>query len=162
MWKSSPPLLVDGLKGKVPVSLLENLATSSKRFIISSHEEMISLGKLLSLSLPRIVIFEGDLGSGKTTLIKGIISEKAKVAEEAIISPTFNIVHTFGSIAHFDLYRLEKEEEFYARGLEEYLETSSLCLIEWAEKALGAIPKNRLKICIEILPSFEREVTLCE
>ena len=94
-----------------------------------------------------IIVLSGDLGSGKTKFVEGILKYFGK--ENEISSPTFTIVNEYNTenlnIYHFDVYRLEDEDEFYSIGGEEYFEKGA-CLIEWGERILRALPKNYKRI----------------
>lgn len=96
----------------------------------------------------------GDLGSGKTKFTEGVLKYFGK--EDEISSPTFTIVNEYNTedlnIYHFDVYRLEDEDEFYAIGGEEYFD-KGVCLIEWGERILNALPLNYKKI------TFSRNLT---
>lgn len=96
----------------------------------------------------------GDLGSGKTKFAEGILKYFGK--EDEISSPTFTIVNEYHTdnfnIYHFDVYRLEDEDEFYAIGGEEYFE-KGVCLIEWGERILSTLPSHYKRI------SFSRNLT---
>ena len=98
-----------------------------------------------------IVCFYGEMGVGKTTFIKEIC-KKLKV-EDVVRSPTFSIINEYltdnnESVYHFDFYRIEKEEEAFDIGYEEYFYQGNLCLIEWPEKISSIIPKNIIKVQI--------------
>ena len=85
----------------------------------------------------KIILFYGDLGAGKTTLIKSLVSKLG--SEDTVSSPTFSIVNEYATtdnnvILHFDLYRLNSEEEAYDIGIEEYLERDCWKFIEWPER----------------------------
>ena len=105
---------------------------------VSSVEETKSLaGKLAAFLQPGdVILLSGDLGAGKTQFTQGLAAGLG--ANEAVISPTFNIVLTYGSgrlpLHHFDLYRLEDDEQLEDIALREYLESDGVCIIEWAEK----------------------------
>ena len=93
-----------------------------------------------------IVVLTGDLGSGKTKFVEGILTYFGK--EEEISSPTFTIVNEYGAdenIYHFDVYRLEDVDEFYAIGGEDYFD-KGICLIEWGEIIEEILPERYLKI----------------
>jgi tRNA threonylcarbamoyladenosine biosynthesis protein TsaE len=98
-----------------------------------------------------ILILTGDLGTGKTTLVKGM-ARILGVDPLSVISPTFTLMQVYnGSIdlIHIDLYRLEKEEEFIGFGGLDYVnEEKALCVIEWGERFLKFIPKDHLHITI--------------
>ncbi len=91
--------------------------------------------------------YHGDLGSGKTKFTEGVLKYFGK--EDEISSPTFTIVNEYHTdsvnIYHFDVYRLENQDEFYAIGGEEYFD-NGICLIEWGEKILDILPANYRRI----------------
>jgi tRNA threonylcarbamoyladenosine biosynthesis protein TsaE len=96
-------------------------------------------------------LFEGAMGVGKTTLIKALAEELG--VEEAVQSPTFALVNEYRTssgapLYHFDFYRLDDEEEAYDIGLEEYLDSGKLCLIEWPEKVSSLWPSTFYRIVI--------------
>jgi tRNA threonylcarbamoyladenosine biosynthesis protein TsaE len=115
---------------------------------------------LLKSALPCISLFQGPFGSGKTTLIKVLISEIASIRQESIASPTFQYVTLYQgkknlSIAHFDLWRLPSPESFYSLGLEDIVD-SSLSFIEWPEKLGSLCPEASLIIRINAPQEEER------
>ena len=98
-----------------------------------------------------IICFYGQMGVGKTTLIK-VLCEKLGVKDN-VSSPTFSIVNEYvsldgESIFHFDFYRMEKEEEAFDMGYEDYFYNGDLCLIEWPEKVKSIIPEDIMRIDI--------------
>ena len=101
----------------------------------------------------RIIVFRGDLGAGKTTLIKNMC--KLLGVKDDVSSPTFSIVNEYESdddqtVFHFDFYRLESEEEAFDIGVEDYFYGEDLCLIEWPSKIESLLPEKRLEIHISI------------
>ena len=101
----------------------------------------------------KIVAFRGDLGAGKTTLIKNMCNLLG--VKDDVSSPTFSIVNEYESsgsesVFHFDFYRLESEEEAYDIGVEDYFYGGNLCLIEWPSKIEGLLPEKRLEVYIDI------------
>jgi tRNA threonylcarbamoyladenosine biosynthesis protein TsaE len=118
-------------------------------FISHSAEETIAMGREIALQLrpPVLVLLKGDLGAGKTTLTKGIISGLGAAREEEVTSPTFNLVHEFRSPAaagsearqraykvyHVDLYRIESFHDLESLGLEDALSEKAIVIIEWPE-----------------------------
>ena len=100
-----------------------------------------------SLSVGDIVVLTGELGSGKTKFVQGVL--KHFNMEDEISSPTFTIVNEYTSdktnVYHFDVYRLEDSDEFYAMGGEEYF-SKGICLIEWGEMIEDILPKPYIKI----------------
>ncbi len=116
-----------------------------------NEEETISLGKKIASSLKPgdIIALFGDLGSGKTRLVKGICEELR--VNDMVNSPTFMIVNEYVSgdnvnIYHFDLYRMKTENEILAMGFMEYLNNSSIVLIEWPEHIERLLPEKTIKI----------------
>jgi tRNA threonylcarbamoyladenosine biosynthesis protein TsaE len=104
----------------------------------------------------RIVALYGPMGAGKTTLIKEIAEQLG--VEDTVSSPTFSIVNQYmlpdgGFIYHFDFYRIDKPEEVYDIGYEEYFASGDLCLLEWPEKIESLLPPDTLRITIT--PSAE-------
>lgn len=100
----------------------------------------------------KIICFEGDMGAGKTTLIKEIVHQLGSL--DGTSSPTFSIVNEYdtaqGKVYHFDAYRLQSEEEAYDFGIEEYLYSGNLCLIEWPNRIENLIPENHHTIKINV------------
>ncbi|MFN4145600.1 MAG: tRNA (adenosine(37)-N6)-threonylcarbamoyltransferase complex ATPase subunit type 1 TsaE [Runella sp.] len=99
----------------------------------------------------KIWLFEGEMGAGKTTLIKAICAELGVI--NTVQSPTFSIVNEYltqkgDTIYHFDCYRLKNLEEAYDIGLEEYLDSANLCLIEWPGKITPLLPPDTMTIHI--------------
>lgn len=100
-----------------------------------------------TLSPNAIVAFFGDLGSGKTTFIKGLAST---LSSDIATSPTFSYLHIYSeNIYHFDLYRLRSEKDFIDLGFAEYFQAGGICLIEWAEKIELFLPANTLRVTLE-------------
>jgi tRNA threonylcarbamoyladenosine biosynthesis protein TsaE len=116
-----------------------------------SPEETIAYGRALAaeLSPPLVVLLRGDLGAGKTTLVKGIAEGFGARADD-VTSPTFTLVHEYRSpraiLYHIDLYRIDSEPELETLGLDDLLAPTSILLIEWGEK----FPRLRRDCDIEI------------
>lgn len=103
------------------------------------------------------------MGAGKTTFIKELVKELG--VKDNSSSPTFSIVNEYHTLAnetlfHFDLYRLNSEEEGYDMGLDEYFYSDNWCFIEWPEKTPNLIPINHASISIKVLPDGKRELVL--
>ena len=98
----------------------------------------------------RIFLFYGDMGAGKTTLIKSLCGELG--SNDVITSPTFSIVNEYAGpnkIYHFDFYRLKNQNEALDIGCEEYFYSGNLCFIEWPDKIPDLLPDNYVRVTIE-------------
>ena len=131
-------------------------------FAISHPDEMESVAQSILKTFPdeRIFVLNGDLGSGKTTFVKGFA--KALNISEDVSSPTFSIVHEYGfgnnKIYHFDLYRLKNEQDLFQIGFEEYVDSGAYVLIEWPEMAGNLLPPKRVSITFEARNENVREI----
>lgn len=119
--------------------------------------------KILAQNIKKVILLQGEMGVGKTTLIKAIAKQLG--VKDMASSPTFSIVNEYGTgngeiIYHFDLYRLNSEEEAYDMGLDEYFYSGNLCLIEWPEKTPNLIPLDHTSISIKQLPGNKRRLTV--
>ncbi|MCR4404275.1 MAG: tRNA (adenosine(37)-N6)-threonylcarbamoyltransferase complex ATPase subunit type 1 TsaE [Candidatus Acetothermia bacterium] len=130
-----------------------------------SPEETAALGERLAEELKpgACVALIGELGAGKTTLIKGL-ARGLGVPEKEVLSPTFVLVreHRGGRLPlfHVDAYRLAGPEELQEIGLEEYLLSEGITVIEWADRIPQALPPGCLEIRLEIISERERRITL--
>ncbi|MDR2221614.1 MAG: tRNA (adenosine(37)-N6)-threonylcarbamoyltransferase complex ATPase subunit type 1 TsaE [Flavobacteriaceae bacterium] len=113
----------------------------------------------------KIILFDAPMGAGKTTLIKALA--KQLDIKDLTSSPTFSIVNEYKSettnttVYHFDLYRMEEEEEAYDMGMDEYLSSNAWCFIEWPEKAENMLSQEETaQITIEILADGQRKLQL--
>jgi tRNA threonylcarbamoyladenosine biosynthesis protein TsaE len=120
---------------------------ASQKFTTHSAAETIALGRKLAAKLkpPKLVVLRGELGAGKTTLIKGIAEGFEAARQEAVTSPTFTLIHEYrgpkANAFHVDLYRVDTQRELETLGLDDLFDDRSVVLIEWGEK----------------FPRFERE-----
>ena len=103
------------------------------------------------LSLPPFVALYGDLGVGKTAFIRGFASVIAPTS--AVRSPTFALVNEYRAkpraLFHFDMYRIEGEDDLYSIGFYDYLDRKGICLVEWSEKIPYALPEELIRVRIE-------------
>lgn len=135
------------------------------KFISKCEQDTINFAEEFAKKLNKkdIIVLSGDLGSGKTKFVQGVL--KYFGLENEISSPTFTIVNEYNTnicpIYHFDVYRLADIDEFYAMGGEEYFE-NGICLIEWGEIIEDALPSNYLKVIFNKSKSNEnfRELTI--
>lgn len=130
-------------------------------FITRSEEETIALGRRLAGELPSgVVLLIGNLGAGKTTLAKGIVSGRNATPIEEVASPTFTLIHEFGRVVHIDLYRLETGREVESLGLDDLFAAADLVLIEWGERFPDLMPRERVEIRLRALDEDEREIAV--
>ncbi len=126
----------------------------------------MALGRRLAAHLGPgdVVALYGDLGAGKTHLVKGICAALG-VAEAAVTSPTFTLVNEYAGrdfpVYHLDAYRVRRIEEFFELGYEEYVYGEGLCLVEWPEKLEGLLPPHTLRLRLEHLGGDRRRITPC-
>ena len=130
-----------------------------------SAEETIELGRELArrLTPPVLVLLSGELGSGKTTLSKGIISGLGAAREEDVTSPTFTLVHVFHNhykVYHVDLYRLEESRDIESLALEDALAEPAVVLIEWPERFSLHTDWPKIKVQLEHLEGDTRRITI--
>ena len=109
------------------------------------------------------ILFYGEMGAGKTTLIKEICNQLDVL--DTISSPTFSLVNEYETsknkkVFHFDFYRIEDEEEALDMGIEEYFDTNYWCLIEWPENIKNLLPLDAVKIHLSILDMGQRNIQL--
>jgi tRNA threonylcarbamoyladenosine biosynthesis protein TsaE len=119
--------------------------------VTSSAAETIALGRRLAQELKGVVLLIGNLGAGKTTLVKGIAEGLGAASEDEVSSPTFTLIHEYGapvSIYHVDLYRLDTEREVESLGLDDLWATDRLVLIEWGERFPRLMPVPRTEVTI--------------
>lgn len=131
-----------------------------------SAEETIAYGRNLAaeLSPPLIVLLRGDLGAGKTTLVKGIAEGFQAARAEDVTSPTFTLVHEYRSpraiLYHIDLYRIETQREFDTLALDDLLAPDSILLIEWGEKFPRLQRDRDIEISLERVGETGRKIEL--
>ena len=130
-----------------------------------SEEETIALGERLAHQLPQrgVVLLIGNLGAGKTTLVKGIATGLKAAVPDEVSSPTFTLIHEYGDpvrVYHIDLYRLDTVEEVATLGLEELFERDAVVLVEWGEKFPELFPPQRVEIRIDRLDDENRELEI--
>jgi tRNA threonylcarbamoyladenosine biosynthesis protein TsaE len=128
----------------------------------SSEEETIELGRKIAASLPKkcCVLLIGNLGAGKTTLAKGIISGLGVAAAEEVVSPTFTLIHEYRGAFHIDLYRLDKIEQVATLGLDEIFDRDAVVLIEWGERFPELMPDWRIEIRLTTTGADSRELQM--
>lgn len=108
-----------------------------------------------------VFAFYGEMGAGKTTLIKSICGQLEVI--DTVNSPTFSLINEYftskdKTLYHFDFYRIESIQEAKDIGCEDYFYSNNLCLIEWPEKVEAILPENTVKIKIEVLSNESRKI----
>jgi tRNA threonylcarbamoyladenosine biosynthesis protein TsaE len=127
---------------------------AASEFLSQSPEETIAKGREIAARLhpPMIVLLSGELGSGKTTLTKGIISGLGAAREEEVTSPTFTLVHEFHNhckVYHVDLYRVESFRDLESLALEDALSGRAIIIVEWSERFSLRTDWPRVEIRLE-------------
>ena len=134
-------------------------------FKTAGMEETMRFGKKLGMLLSPgdVVALVGELGAGKTTLVKGIVQGLGVTDRRAVKSPTFSLVHTYEGrmpVYHFDAYRLEDTQEMLDIGSDEMISEESKNIVEWADKVSGCLPKEYLQITLTAVSAHERKIEL--
>src|SRR5579884_964052 len=126
----------------------------TKEFTTHSADETIALGRELAqiLAPPRLVLLRGDLGAGKTTLVKGIAEGFHAASQQDVTSPTFTLVHEYRgpdvNVYHIDLYRVDTPRQLETLGLDDLIGDNSVLLIEWGEKFPRFVRERGVEIAI--------------
>jgi tRNA threonylcarbamoyladenosine biosynthesis protein TsaE len=132
--------------------------------ITYSLEDIPRIAKQILAQNPnKVVLLVGEMGAGKTTLIKALVASLG--VQNATSSPTFSLVNEYhteanGPVYHFDVYRIKEETEAYDFGMDEYLYSGHWCFVEWPEKIPTLIPQAHSTIKIKVLSPTARELTL--
>ncbi len=136
-----------------------------KEIKIESLSELKYVAKAILENLDgrSVVLLRGEMGAGKTTLVRKVA--ECAGSKDSVTSPTFAIVNEYHTpnndvIYHFDMYRIEKIEEALDFGVEEYLSSGELCLIEWAERIEPLLPDNTMTVTIEVTSPTRRAFTI--
>lgn len=129
----------------------------------ASEEATIRLGAELAQALPRkrAVLLIGNLGAGKTTIAKGIVGGLGAAERDEVSSPTFTLIHEYGTegrVYHIDLYRLDEPREVATLGLDEIFDRDAVVLVEWGERFPQLMPAERTEIRIRTIGNDEREI----
>lgn len=138
----------------------------SQQITTHSAEETIAFGRTLAewLTAPKLVLLRGDLGAGKTTLVKGIAAAFQAAAEEDVTSPTFTLVHEYrgpqANLYHIDLYRIDTARELDTLALDDLRTEDSILLIEWGEKFPQLVRERDFEIVLERQGENERRITI--
>src|SRR5579863_893556 len=158
------------------------IARETKSVVTRSAEETIAWGREFArgLKAPLLVLLTGDLGSGKTTLTKGIVAGLGAADEEDVMSPTFTLVHVYGDeptrgaavagtasspsarsvVYHGDLYRIESFHDFETLGLEDAFAKPAVMILEWSEKFPLQAPWPQVRLKLEHMGGDSRRITV--
>ncbi len=136
-----------------------------EEIITHNSEETIHWGREFAKRLkpPVLILLTGDLGTGKTTLTKGIVSGLGAAKEDDVTSPTFTLVHVYGKppkVYHADLYRIENFHDFETLGLEDVFSTPSIAIVEWSERFPLQSPWPQIRIRLDHLGGDARRINV--
>jgi len=138
----------------------------TREFTTTSPQETIALGKELAASLapPKLVLLRGDLGAGKTTLVKGIAEGFEAASQDDVTSPTFTLIHEYrgpsATLYHIDLYRVDTPRELETLGLDDLMDERSVLLIEWGDKFERFESERDVEISLDRVSENERLIKL--
>ena len=142
--------------------------SATAEFTTASAEETIDCGRELARLLvpPKFLILRGELGAGKTTLVKGIAEGLNAADAEEVTSPTFTLIHEYEGLLdekpvklyHLDLYRLKNNDEAVEAGVEDVLFSGEICLVEWPERAPGIFPDKTVNVFLELIDPATRKL----
>lgn len=132
--------------------------------ILFSIEEIQQVAhKIVSENPHKVILFHGEMGAGKTTVIKALAKELG--VTQATSSPTFSLVNEYstennGLVYHFDVYRLKNESEALDFGIDDYLYSGNWCFIEWPEKIPNLLPDEYSELFISVIPDGKRKIVM--
>ncbi len=137
----------------------------AEEVITHSAEETMAWGREFAKRLqpPVLVLLSGELGSGKTTLTKGIVAGLNAATEDEVTSPTFTLLHEYGSgrrVLHGDLYRIENFHDFETLGLEDAFASPTIIILEWSENFPLKAPWPQLRLKLEHAGGDSRRITI--
>ena len=142
----------------------------SFEFETGNGTDTVAVGRKLAALLqpPQLLILRGDLGTGKTTLVKGIAEALEAADADEVTSPTFTLVHEYEGVRegrpvklyHLDVYRLDSERQLETLGLDDLLTQNALVLVEWGEKFKSILKKATGEIAIELTGGDARRITV--
>jgi tRNA threonylcarbamoyladenosine biosynthesis protein TsaE len=150
------------------------MTATPTEFVTHSSAETIEVGRKLValLTPPRFLILHGDLGAGKTTLVKGIAEALDAAEADEVTSPTFTLVHEYEGtrenngkrtpvrLYHLDLYRIESERQLETLGLDDLQTEDSIVLVEWGEKFPSVVKRSQGEIVMTALDGDARRIVL--
>jgi tRNA threonylcarbamoyladenosine biosynthesis protein TsaE len=153
------------LKSQNPAARTDSSAPVLREVVTRSAEETVEFGRQLARQIepPCLILLEGELGSGKTTLVKGMVAGLGAAREEEVTSPSFTLVHEYGhacKVYHVDLYRIEGARDFASLGLDELFEENATVIVEWGERISDNAPELQWRIRLEYVTSDKRRITV--
>ena len=153
------------LKPQNPTAGTDSSAPVFREIVTHSAEETVEFGRELAKHIkpPCLILLEGELGSGKTTLVKGMAAGLGVVREEEVTSPSFTLVHEYGrdrKVYHVDLYRIEGARDFASLGLDDLFEEEATVIVEWGERISDNAPELQWRIRLEYVTNDERRITV--
>ena len=153
------------LKPQNPTAGTDSSAPVFREVVTHSAEETVEFGRQLAKQIkpPCLILLEGELGSGKTTLVKGMVAGLGAAREEEVTSPSFTLVHEYGhgrKVYHVDLYRIEGARDFASLGLEDLFEENATVIVEWGERISDNAPGRQWRVRLEYVTSEERRITV--
>ena len=137
-----------------------------REVVTQSADETIAFGRTLAelFTPPKLVLLRGDLGAGKTTLVKGIAVAFDAASEEDVTSPTFTLIHEYRGpraiLYHIDLYRIDTPRELDTLALDDLRSENSILLIEWGEKFPRLLQERDVEISLERQGESERKIRI--
>jgi len=137
-----------------------------RELVTHSADETIAFGRtfLDLLTPPKLVLLRGDLGAGKTTLVKGIAAAFDAASEEDVTSPTFTLIHEYRgpdvTLYHIDLYRIDTARELDTLALDDLRDPENILLIEWGEKFPNLVRERDLEIALEREGESSRKIRI--
>jgi tRNA threonylcarbamoyladenosine biosynthesis protein TsaE len=138
----------------------------TQEFTTNSADETIALGRKLAAMLapPKLVLLRGDLGAGKTTLVKGIAEGFDAASQDEVTSPTFTLIHEYRSpratLYHIDLYRIDTQRELDTLALDDLMTENNVVLIEWGEKFARFERERDVEIALERVSDTGRNISV--
>ena len=140
----------------------------TRETLTHSAAETVAFGRSLAASLtpPKLVLLRGELGAGKTTLVKGIAEGFQAAKEDDVTSPTFTLVHEYRgprvNLYHIDLYRVDTPRQLETLGLDDLMADNAVLLIEWGEKFPRFVRERDVEITLESAGEDERRITITD
>ena len=137
-----------------------------REFTTKSPDETVAVGRELAsmLTPPKLVVLRGDLGAGKTTLVKGIAEGFSAASQDDVTSPTFTLIHEYrgpaATLYHIDLYRVDTQRELETLGLDDLMGDNSVLLIEWGEKFTRFQRDRDVEIVLNRVSETDRSIVL--